>query len=63
MGNDFIPHLLTLNLKTSGLDKLINACNYAISNNGMLVSDGIINYNTLCAIFTELSKNEDVEII
>ena len=62
MGNDFIPHLLTLNLKTSGLDKLINACNYAISNNGMLVSDGIINYNTLCAIFTELSKNEDVEI-
>jgi len=62
MGNDFIPHLLTLNLKNSGLDKLINACKYAISNNGMLVVNGEINYNTLCDIFTELSKNEDIEI-
>ena len=62
MGNDFIPHLLTLNLKSNGLDKLINACKYAISNHGMLVVDGKINYDTLCDIFTELSKNEDVEI-
>jgi 5'-3' exoribonuclease 2 len=62
MGNDFIPHLLTLNLKNYGLDKLINACKYAISNHGMLVVDGEINYNTLCDIFTELSKNEDAEI-
>lgn len=62
MGNDFIPHLLTLNLKTSGLDKLINACKHAITNNGILVRDGEINYSTLCDIFKELSKNEDIEI-
>ena len=62
MGNDFIPHLLTLNLKNKGLDKLINACKQSISNNGMLIVDGVINYTTLCDIFTELSKNEDIEI-
>jgi len=62
MGNDFIPHLLTLNLKTNGLDKLIIACKYAIANYGMLVQNNKINYNTLCDIFTELSKKEDSEI-
>ena len=62
LGNDFIPHVLTLNLKANGLEKLINACNIAIKNNGILVKNNIINHKCLSSIFIELSKYEDNEM-
>ena len=62
LGNDFIPHILTLNLKSNGLEKLINSTKISIKNNGLLVSDNKINHKCLSDIFNELSKNEDKEI-
>lgn len=62
LGNDFIPHILTLNLKSNGLDKLINSTKLAIASNGLLVVDNKINYKCLTGIIIELAKNEDKEI-
>lgn len=62
LGNDFIPHLLTLNLKSNGLDKLINSTKIAIKNNGLLVNNDSINHECLTAICNELAKNEDKDI-
>lgn len=62
LGNDFIPHILSLNLKQNGLEKLINCCNIAIKNNGLLVSNNTINHKCLTDIFIEIAKNEDKDI-
>lgn len=62
MGNDFIPHLLTLNFKSNGYEKLISYTGNAIRNNGLLVSNNTINYNTLIDIFQQIYQNEDNEI-
>ena len=62
LGNDFIPHILSLNLKNNGLEKLINSTKIAIKNNGLLVYNNEINNNCLIEILNELAKNEDKEI-
>jgi len=62
LGNDFIPHLATVDLKTSGLDKLIKATKYAISNCGLLIKDGAIQHACLSYIFTDLAKSEDTDM-
>jgi len=61
MGNDFIPHLLTLNFKSNGYDKLISYTGNAIKNNGLLITNNTINYNTLIDIFQQIYQNEDIE--
>jgi 5'-3' exonuclease len=63
LGNDFIPHILNLNIKSGGLDKLINITEIAIRTNGPLVEDNKINQNTLTEIFNLIAENEDIEII
>ena len=63
LGNDFIPHILNLNIKTGGLDKLINITEIAIRSNGSLVENGKISQATLTEIFNKISENEDTEII
>jgi len=63
LGNDFIPHILNLNIKSGGLDKLINITEIAIRANGSLVEDNKINQNTLTEIFNLIAENEDIEII
>ena len=63
LGNDFIPHILNLNIKSGGLDKLINITEIAIRTNGSLVENNKINQNTLTEIFNLISENEDAEII
>jgi 5'-3' exonuclease len=62
LGNDFIPHILTINLKSNGLEKLINSTKLSITTNGLLVINNKINYKCLTDIITELAKNEDKEI-
>ena len=62
LGNDFIPHLLTVELKTDGIDKLVSATKKSIEQNGLLVNKGKINYDTLKNIFKFLSVSEDKDM-
>lgn len=62
LGNDFIPHLSTLNLKSNGMEKVMTSTKYAVNNNDMLVMNGSINYKCLTEIFTDLSKLEDKDM-
>ena len=62
LGNDFIPHLLTINLKNNGLDKLLNASKNAIETYDLLVIKGEINYKCLTEIFNNLSKTEETDL-
>lgn len=62
LGNDFIPHLLTLNMKTNGLEKLIMCTGNTYSTHGLLVQSSKINYHALCDILQQLAKNENQEI-
>lgn len=62
LGNDFIPHLLTLNLKSYGLDKLIYSSGSTYKTHGLLVNNSTINYMALSDILQQLAKNEDREL-
>ena len=63
LGNDFIPHILNLNIKSGGLDKLINVTAIAIRLYGPLVNNNKINQKTLNDIFNQIAENEDNDII
>jgi 5'-3' exonuclease len=62
LGNDFIPHLLTLNLKSGGLDNLIKFTGISIKEHGLLVSNSTINYECLLSIIKMIEKTEDRDI-
>ena len=62
LGNDFIPHLLTIELKNNGIETLLSATKRAIQTNGLLVHNGAINHNCLIDIFKELANTEDEDI-
>ena len=62
LGNDFIPHLLTLDLKSNGLDTLIEACREAIKEHGLIVKEAKIDHCCLSAVFVQLMKKEDASI-
>jgi 5'-3' exoribonuclease 2 len=62
LGNDFIPHILNLNIKSGGLDKLINITEIAIRMYGSLVENNKINQRTLGDIFNQIADNEDNDI-
>ena len=62
LGNDFIPHLLTLNIKNNGLEYLISITEKAISHYGLLVYNSIINYKCLTEIFNLLSQTEENDL-
>jgi len=63
LGNDFIPHILNLNIKSGGLDRLINITEIAIRMYGSLVENNKINQKTLSDIFNQIAENEDTDII
>jgi 5'-3' exonuclease len=63
LGNDFIPHIPTLNMKNNGLNTLINFTTIAINEKGSLVHNNSINKNCLCHIFTLIAEKEDLDII
>jgi 5'-3' exonuclease len=62
LGNDFIPNIITLNMKNKGLTKIIEFTTKAIENNGSLVIDRKINKDCLKEIFFQISINEDTNI-
>lgn len=62
LGNDFIPHLATVDLKNNGLDKLMKATRFAITNSGLLVKNGAIQSACLSYILTDLAKSEDTDM-
>jgi len=61
-GNDFIPHLLTINLKNNGLEELLLYTKHSIKIHDLLVINGEINHKCLTEIFNKLSVNEDKEL-
>jgi 5'-3' exoribonuclease 2 len=65
LGNDFIPHILTLTMKNNGLNNLIDITTTAINENGSLVNtnDNKINHNCLTQIFTLIAEKENDLII
>ena len=62
LGNDFIPHLLTLNLKADGLDRLISITGACYNTFGFLVQNSTINYMALSDILQHLAKSEDKDL-
>jgi len=62
LGNDFIPHLLTLNLKSCGLEKLISYTASSTEEYGLLVCNCVINYKCLLNILKQIAKTEDKDI-
>ncbi len=62
LGNDFIPHILTLNLKQDGLNKLLNITGIVYQTHGLIVNNGIINYIALSDIIQNISKTEDKDL-
>ena len=62
LGNDFIPHLLTIELKNNGIDTLLSSTKRSIKTNGLLVNNGVINHNCLIDIFKDLANTEDEDI-
>jgi 5'-3' exonuclease len=65
LGNDFIPHLLTLNLHNksdNALSKLITFAAMAYKSFGLLVQNQVINYAALSDILQNIGKTEDRDI-
>ena len=63
LGNDFIPHILTLNIKNGGLNTLIDITTTAIKEHNYLVKSNKINKDCLSAIFTTLAATEETDLI
>jgi 5'-3' exonuclease len=61
LGNDFLPHLLTINLHNGGIDKIKNTFNFI--KNSPLVINSKIQINVLSLILKKLSENEDNDMI
>jgi 5'-3' exonuclease len=62
LGNDFIPHLLTLNMKTNGLERLITHTGLSCTRFGLLVQNSEINYTCLSDILEQIAKTEQDDI-
>ena len=62
LGNDFIPHLLTINLKTNGLNKILQTASKIFHDYGLVVKNSIIDKNVLMQLFKDLALNENEEM-
>lgn len=58
IGNDFIPHPLTLNVKNNAMNKIKQAASTA----GDLVRNNTIDIGVLTGIISNLAKNEDTDL-
>lgn len=64
MGNDFLPHFPALNIRTGGIDKIINAYKATIGGTNNYLTDGTtINWNNLRKIVQYIVNYEEEYII
>ena len=64
LGNDFLPHFPAVNIRTGGVDKLLNAYKATIGDTNEYITDGkIINWNNVRKIVKFLADLEEEFII
>jgi len=67
LGNDFLPHMASLNIRKGGIDILLQCYRKVVGNgNGegeRLIKNGEINWNTMKKLIKELAKREHENLI
>ena len=64
LGNDFLPHFPAVNIRTGGVDKLLNAYKATIGDTNEYITDGkIINWNNVRKVVKFLADLEEEFII
>jgi 5'-3' exoribonuclease 1 len=64
LGNDFLPHFPALNIRTGGVEKMINAYKHVIGNSDQCLTDGTtIYWNNVLKLIQHLSTFEEEYII
>ena len=62
LGNDFLPHFPAINIRSGGVDKLLNAYKATIGETNGYITDGnIINWNNLRKVVTFLADQEIIK--
>jgi 5'-3' exonuclease len=60
LGNDFMPHFPSVNIRTSGIDRLLNGYKVVIGKKNKILTDGkIIYWDNLLLLFKWLSIHEE----
>lgn len=58
LGNDFIPHMPALNIRTNGIDRLFDAYSATMAGNSSLTHNGKINWKSFKKFIQYLANNE-----